>query len=80
MASGRATQHDTSSSSPRNFMPRTPAASRPMARTSASEMRRVWPERDTRKMSSRPLVGTTATNSSPSFRRTAIKPAFREES
>ena len=53
--------------SARSFMPRTPAAARPMGRTSSSVKRMVMPLRATMKMSSSPLVGMTRTSSSPSL-------------
>ena len=43
MASGLTTTHDTRKSLSRNRMPLTPAALRPMARTSSSLIRSVWP-------------------------------------
>ncbi len=61
-------------------MPRTPAAARPMARTSSSAKRMVMPPRLTMKMSSPPLVGITLTSSSPSRRLMAMRPARSDES
>ena len=49
-------------------MPRTPAAARPIGRTSSSLKRIVMPLRLTMKMSSVPLVSMTLTSSSPSRR------------
>ena len=59
-------------------MPRTPAASRPMARTSVSEKRMSLPLRLTMTMSSSPEVATTRTSSSPSRRVMAMKPSRRD--
>ena len=64
----------------RSFMPRTPAAERPMARTSSSAKRTVMPERLTMKMSSPSLQGMTLTSSSPSRRLMAMSPARSDES
>ncbi len=61
-------------------MPRTPAAARPMGRTSSSLKRMVWPERLTMKMSSPVVVSMTRTNSSPSRRLRAMMPSRRDES
>ena len=57
--SSRATSTDTTSSSVRSFMPRTPAAVRPIGRTSSSLKRIVMPLRLTMKMSSPPPVSMT---------------------
>ncbi len=59
-------------------MPRTPAASRPIARTSSSLKRMVMPLRVTSKRSSSPDVATTRTSSSPSRRLMAMKPSRRD--
>ena len=56
--SSRATSQDTTSSAAfLSFMPRTPAAARPMGRTSLSLKRMVMPDLATMKMSDSPLVG-----------------------
>ena len=44
------------------------------------QLGKCFPERDVNKMSSLPLVGMTSTNSSPSLRRSAIRPARKDES
>ena len=61
-------------------MPRTPAAARPIGRTSSSEKRMAWPSFDSMRMSSPPLVGITFTSSSPSRRLMAMMPVRSEES
>ena len=61
-------------------MPRTPAAVRPIGRTSSSLKRMVMPLRLTMKMSSLPLVSMTRTSSSPSLRLMAMMPSRRDES
>src|SRR6478735_1392076 len=50
--SSRATSTDTTESPVFSFIPRTPAAARPMGRTSSSLKRMVWPVWLTMKMSS----------------------------
>ena len=61
-------------------MPRTPAAARPIGRTSASLKRMVMPLRLTMKMSSLPPVTMTFTSSSPSCRFKAMRPSRRDVS
>ena len=78
--SSRATSTDTTESPAFSFMPRTPAAARPMGRTSSSLKRMVWPDRLTMKMSSPVVVSMTRTSSSPSRRLRAMRPSRREES
>ena len=73
-------QPTTRSPSCLNFRPSTPAAARPMARTSDSAKRMVWPSREDSITSWRPLVGMTATSSSSSFSLTAMSPARSERS
>src|SRR4029453_11201405 len=63
----------TSSPWPRRI-PITPAVARPIGRTRASLNRIVWPFRDTRMISSLPLVRSTSIISSPGFRFTAVRP------
>ena len=76
--SSRATSQDTTSSPTFMRMPRTPAAERPMGRTSSSEKRMVVPLRLTMKMSSSPLVWMTRTSSSLGLRLMAMMPSRRE--
>ena len=76
--SSRATSTDTTSSPGRSFMPRTPAAARPIGRTSSSLKRIVMPLRLTMKMSSLPSVTMTRTSSSPSRRLRAMRPSRRD--
>ena len=61
-------------------MPRTPAAARPIGRTSSSWKRIACPDRDTITMSSSPLVGMTRTSSSSSRSSRAMMPARSDES
>ena len=56
-------------------MPLTPPVSRPIARTSDSWKRAAWPERETIRMSSSPLVRRTATSSSSSRMLIAMMPS-----
>jgi hypothetical protein len=59
--SSRATSTETTSSPAFIFIPRTPDAARPIARTSVSLKRMVAPLRLTTKMSSLPVVSMTWT-------------------
>ena len=61
-------------------MPRTPAAARPMGRTSASLKRMAMPLRESMKMSDPPFMGMTRTSSSSSRRLTAMRPDRSDES
>ena len=67
----------TSSSPSASRMPRTPAALRPIDRTSLSRKRMHWPRRDARKISRQPSVYTTPISSSSSARLIALRPTFR---
>ena len=64
----------------RKRMPRTPAAVRPMKRTSSSEKRIDWPCTVARTMSFFPSVSITHCSSSPLCSLTAMSPPFRRVS
>ena len=78
--SSRQVSRLTTSSPARSFIPRTPAAARPIERTSSSRKRIAWPSFESMRMSSPPFVGMTFTSSSPSRRLIAMMPVRSEES
>ncbi len=59
-------------------MPRTPAADRPIGRTSVSLKRMVMPDWATMNMSESPVLDSTFTSSSPSRRLMAMRPSRRD--